>query len=686
MIQFELPQNNANIIKVIGVGGGGGNAVNYMYNLGIEGVDFIVCNTDKKALNNSPVPTKIQLGPSLTQGLGAGANPEIGQRACQESIEEIENLLINNTKMVFVTAGMGGGTGTGGAPIVAKVAKDLGILTVGIVTTPFSYEGKRRQRQAEEGINDLRNNVDTILVISNDKLRHQFGNIAASQAFCRADDILATATKCITDVINSQGHIVVDFADVSTVMRDGGVAILGNATAKGENRAYEAAELALNSPLLNDNNINGAKWVLLNINSAHGVHEHTLDEVEMIQAYIQEQAGEECDVIFGTGFDDNLDDHISVTIIATGFEYNNTQSAFSGNQKKPMADRTREVWVLNESNEESKTIEAVAPVESVPIAVSETFKPVIDQPLTNESVTNKLETFILETHQPVTNDPVTNNVETSKLETIKFATEGLLSDPLAPTMIEIEPPAIPNGIAFGLGMSFRQSSSQPVTEIQVPKATEIPLRESYTLMPETVVAVSEPEIIQAPVVNAQPVQEIKPQPIVKEEEKIIFELSIETEETPVAPVNEVVVEKTPSAADVQAELDALFTSPMKVVEKTEQQMNDEYVTVKGITINRRKGNRLLTDSELEAEVNFELQKRAFDERASRLRSMSFNVNKADIDNDEANIPAYQRQNKVLDQHPTSSEDVYSGVSVKNGMNNGSNISTRNTFLNGNNPD
>jgi cell division protein FtsZ len=268
MIQFDLPQNTSSIIKIVGVGGGGGNAVNYMYNLGIDGVDFIVCNTDQKALNNSSVPTKIQLGPALTQGLGAGANPEIGMRACQESINEIENLLLDNTKMVFVTAGMGGGTGTGGAPIVAKVSKDLGILTVGIVTTPFSYEGKRRKQQAEAGIASLRENVDTILVISNDKLRQQFGNIPASQAFSRADDILATATKCITDVINSQGHIVVDFADVSTVMRNGGVAILGSATARGENRAYEAVEQAINSPLLNDDSIKGAKWVLLNINSA----------------------------------------------------------------------------------------------------------------------------------------------------------------------------------------------------------------------------------------------------------------------------------------------------------------------------------------------------------------------------------------------------------------------------------
>jgi cell division protein FtsZ len=456
MIQFELPQNNANIIKVIGVGGGGGNAVNYMYNLGLDGVDFIVCNTDKKALNNSPVPTKIQLGPSLTQGLGAGANPEIGQLACKESIEEIENLLINNTKMVFVTAGMGGGTGTGGAPIVAKVAKDLGILTVGIVTTPFSYEGKRRQRQAEEGITALRVNVDTILVVSNDKLRHQFGNIAASQAFCRADDILATATKCITDVINSQGHIVVDFADVSTVMRDGGVAILGNATAKGENRAFDAAEQALNSPLLNDNQINGAKWVLLNINSAHGIFEHTLDEVEMIQAYIQEQAGEDCDVIFGTGFDDNLGEHISVTIIATGFERRDTEKAYT-EERTPLNQRVKEIYVLGQDSE-----------------------PEIKLELPNEQAP----------------DTAPQN----------FTEPEMVTDPMAPTLIEIEPPAIPNRMAFGMTATHRRMMNIPPIAI---------VEEKHVLIQDKIEDNSFSEVV---ITN-----EKENTIMLQEEEKIVFE-------------------------------------------------------------------------------------------------------------------------------------------------------------------
>jgi len=321
MIHFDLPKEKSSIIKVIGVGGGGSNAVNHMYSQQIEGVNFIICNTDAQAIAQSSVPNKIQLGPHLTQGLGAGANPEIGKQATEESLEEIKRILEVNTKMAFITAGMGGGTGTGGAPIIAKICKDLGILTVGIVTTPFAYEGKKRQQQAQAGINTLKDYVDTLLVISNDKLRHQFGNLTMKAAFSKADNVLATAAKCITDVINSTGQINVDFADVCTVMRNGGVAILGSATAQGEDRAYKAIQEALNSPLLNDNDIRGAKWILININSAEGESEFTMDEVEIIQNYLLEQAGEETDVILGMGYDNSLGDQIGITLIATGFEH-----------------------------------------------------------------------------------------------------------------------------------------------------------------------------------------------------------------------------------------------------------------------------------------------------------------------------------------------------------------------------
>lgn len=353
MIHFDLPKEKSSIIKVVGVGGGGSNAVNFMHSLNIEGVNFIICNTDAQAIALSKVPNKIQLGPHLTQGLGAGANPDIGRQATEESLEEIRHILEVNTKMVFITAGMGGGTGTGGAPILAKICKDLGILTVGIVTTPFSYEGRKRQIQAEEGIKVLKQYVDTLLVISNDKLRHQYGNLKMKEAFSKADNVLATAAKCITDVINSTGQINVDFADVCTVMRNGGVAILGSASVNGENRAQKAIEEALNSPLLNDNDIRGAKWILININSAEGEHEFTMDEVDIIQNYLIGQAGEHTDVILGLGYDNSLGANIGITLIATGFEH---RDPFTKREEKKPEPKKEEkvVMTLGITGEEKK--------------------------------------------------------------------------------------------------------------------------------------------------------------------------------------------------------------------------------------------------------------------------------------------------------------------------------------------
>ncbi|QEH43754.1 cell division protein FtsZ [Chitinophaga sp. XS-30] len=354
MIHFDLPKEKSSIIKVIGIGGGGSNAVNHMFSQNIEGVNFIICNTDAQAIANSPVPNKVQLGPHLTQGLGAGANPRIGEQATEESFEEIKKILEVNTKMAFITAGMGGGTGTGGAPIIARICKELGILTVGIVTTPFSYEGKKRMLQAEEGINRLKDFVDTLLIISNDKLRQKFGDLKFKAAFEKADNVLATAAKCITDVINSTGQINVDFADVCTVMRNGGVAILGAAVAEGESRAQKAIEEALTSPLLNDNDIKGAKWILINISSAEGEFEHTLDEMDTIQAYVQSMAGEDCDVILGVGYDQSLERNLGVTIIATGFEQNPIQQIKPANTDAGQKDEPKIVMTLGAEGEEKK--------------------------------------------------------------------------------------------------------------------------------------------------------------------------------------------------------------------------------------------------------------------------------------------------------------------------------------------
>lgn len=408
MIHFEIPKNQSSIIKVIGVGGGGSNAVNYMYNLGIDGVDFVVCNTDSQALALSPVVNKIQLGPHLTAGLGAGANPEIGKQSCEESIEDISKILKVNTRMAFITAGMGGGTGTGGAPVVAKICRDLDILTVGIVTTPFTYEGRKRMKQAQDGIERMREHVDTVLIISNDKLRQQFGNLPFTQAFAKADDILATAAKCITDVITTTGSMNVDFADVCTVMKNGGVAILGSATVSGENRALHAVEQALNSPLLNDSDITGAKWILLNITSAAGEFEHTMDEAEAIQAYVQQQAGDYCDVILGMGHDPNLGDKIGVTVIATGFNYKdiNIELPVKKKEAEKINFKLEEVAPVVETtiNFENKA-EAVKPVDLTPTLVEE---PVMELKYREEEPATAPEMTIIET-QP---EPVQETQET----------------------------------------------------------------------------------------------------------------------------------------------------------------------------------------------------------------------------------------------------------------------------------
>lgn len=316
-MKFDLPKDQSSIIKVIGVGGGGSNAVNHMYRQGINGVDFIICNTDQQALDLSPIPNKIQLGSTLTEGRGAGSNPQVGKNAAIENVEELKDIFEKNTQMVFITAGMGGGTGTGAAPIIAQTAREMGILTVGIVTIPFTFEGRRRKTQADEGLAELRDNVDTLLVICNDKLREMHGNLKISEAFSKADDILTVAAKGIAEIITVAGYINVDFEDVKTVMKDGGTAIMGSAAAEGEGRAVKAVNQALASPLLNDNDITGANYILLNITS--GEEEVSMDEIDEITEFIQNESGNTADIIWGNGVDESLGNKISVTIIATGF-------------------------------------------------------------------------------------------------------------------------------------------------------------------------------------------------------------------------------------------------------------------------------------------------------------------------------------------------------------------------------
>ncbi len=378
-ISFDLPKNQSNVIKVIGVGGGGSNAINHMFKQGIKGVDFVVCNTDSQALQNSPVPNKIQLGVSLTEGLGAGANPDVGQQAAIESIADIEKMLDSNTKMVFITAGMGGGTGTGAAPVIAQLAKERDILTVGIVTIPFQFEGKVRSDQALNGVERLRKQVDSLIVINNNKLREVYGNLGFKAGFSKADEVLATASRGIAEVITHHYTQNIDLKDAKTVLANSGTAIMGSATASGDNRAKDAIVAALDSPLLNDNKITGAKNVLLLIVS--GTNEITIDEIGEINDHIQTEAGYNANIIMGVGEDESLGDAVAVTIIATGFNVEQQNGIVNTEPKK----------IIHSLEDEQKIVQDLTqkPVATFSAPVEEEVVPVVAE-IKEEAVEEKI--------------------------------------------------------------------------------------------------------------------------------------------------------------------------------------------------------------------------------------------------------------------------------------------------------
>tara|TARA_Y100000766_G_C18914092_1_gene610058 strand:+ start:2128 stop:3870 length:1743 start_codon:yes stop_codon:yes gene_type:complete len=411
MMQFEIEKQESSIIKVFGVGGGGSNAVNHMYKAGIKGVDFFICNTDEQALEMSPVPNKIQLGLNLTGGRGAGSIAEVGKNAAIENIDQIKEILENDTKMLFITAGMGGGTGTGAAPIIARLAKELGILTVAIVTYPFGFEGRKRSNQADGGLEELRDSVDTCVIICNDKLREIYGNLSLSDAFAKADDILTIASKGIAEIITRTGYINVDFEDVRTVMTDSGVAIMGSSLASGENRALKAAQEALESPLLNDNNIEGANYILLNITS--GNNEVMMDEISQITDYIQDEAGLSADIIWGTGKDEELGDNISITLIATGFEANKSIGGIQTEKKK-----AKVVHALkSEENNASQDEEVKNLLQQETLSLKPELK-TLDSPQKAEQIKMELNLPISEK----TDDSTTNS------ESVIFENKGIITD------------------------------------------------------------------------------------------------------------------------------------------------------------------------------------------------------------------------------------------------------------------
>ena len=635
MIHFDLPKEQSSIIKVIGVGGGGSNAVNHMFSQHIEGVNFIICNTDAQAIAQSKVPNKIQLGPHLTQGLGAGANPVIGRQATEESLEEIKRILEVNTKMAFITAGMGGGTGTGGAPILAKICKDLGILTVGIVTTPFAYEGKKRIAQAEEGILLLKSHVDTLLVISNDKLRHQFGNLKMKEAFAKADNVLATAAKCITDVINSTGQINVDFADVCTVMSNGGVAILGSATADGENRAQMAIENAINSPLLNDNDIRGAKWILININSAEGEHEFTMDEVEVIQNYLLNQAGDDTDVILGLGYDNNLGNQIGITLIATGFEH---KDPF---EKKPE---------LSEKKIDDKIIMTLEMPVKEDIAAKALKQPTLQFDEKEAQVLDEEKALAEIMEVPVLQNPeddlmprmVEHVVEEIKVELPGKTTVDKLEN--TPVFFEIssaadQVPVIEFDITEDQVQAEKTTAETAIETIQPivnKEASNTPSSGGYLAKPSQIYVEEQPES------KSNSTEELLPLQKTVQEDEPVIEMQL--------------VVKSQKAAEEEQLVQQ--TQPIMMSNVEEPAVQDE---------------------------TEELRRRAT-ERIAKLRNLSFNINAADPNNEFETVPAYLRRNMELHNSIADVESFYSNYTVKSDENNQAEISTINTFLEGKKPD
>ena len=445
-ISFEMPKTQSNTIKVIGVGGGGSNAVNHMYTQEIKGVDFVICNTDAQALENSPVPNKIQLGANLTSGLGAGANPEVGAQAAKESMQEIQQMLNTQTKMVFITAGMGGGTGTGAAPIIAKIAKDMDILTVGIVTMPFAFEGRRRSKQAQLGIDQLRQNVDSLIVINNNKLREVYGNLGFKAGFSKADEVLSTASRGIAEVITHHYKQNIDLHDAKTVLSNSGTAIMGSAKEEGQTRAKTAIVKALDSPLLNDNKITGAKNVLLLIVS--GTNEVTLDEIGEINDYIQDEAGYDANIIMGIGEDKELGDAIAVTIVATGFAADQQSTITNTEVKK----------IVHTLEDEQK---ATYDFGEKKVAKS----PTINEPLTNKNeakIVHILEEDIVESEVPKMNLVSTTNeiaemtvvFDEVQIETIS-EDDFVITDktPVQETKVHEEPKTIQADLLFDLPLN-----------------------------------------------------------------------------------------------------------------------------------------------------------------------------------------------------------------------------------------
>jgi cell division protein FtsZ len=634
-ISFDLPKNQSNVIKVIGVGGGGSNAINHMFKQGIRGVDFIVCNTDSQALQNSPVPNKIQLGVNLTEGLGAGANPDVGHQSAIESIDEIEKMLDTNTKMVFITAGMGGGTGTGAAPVIAQLAKDRDILTVGIVTLPFQFEGKVRYEQAQIGITKLRKQVDSLIVINNNKLREVYGNLGFKAGFSKADEVLATASRGIAEVITHHYTQNIDLKDAKTVLANSGTAIMGSAIASGVNRAKEGIISALDSPLLNDNKITGAKNVLLLIVS--GSDEITIDEIGEINDYIQSEAGHNANIIMGVGEDETLGDAISVTIIATGFNIEQQREIVN-------IEPTKIIHVLGE---EQKNV------------IDLTQKPI-------PTFTNTIETPIAESKE-----------ERIVFELIEEEKEEIIAEPKV--VLQSEELMHMNEFIRNLDVTFEIIS--PIQDLDfVVSSNEVKQIE-----------VVEPKIFQkeeqATLSFELPLT--KTEPIAKEEPKIIFELNNETKDIQVnQPIEFVPITELSDNGIIRYTLEEFTdtenslanSKPNSVVEEeiVPEELN---ITMKKIEVVENATPSLESISPIEMTIQESMKLRT-EERRRKLKDFNYKFHNTISKIDELErIPAYKRQNVDLNSLPQPG--VNSRISVGTDSNDDLQLRSNNSFLHDN---
>ncbi|MEO8237953.1 MAG: cell division protein FtsZ [Flavobacterium sp.] len=654
-ISFDLPKNQSNVIKVIGVGGGGSNAINHMFKQGIKGVDFIVCNTDSQALQNSAVPNKIQLGVNLTEGLGAGANPDVGQQSAIESIAEIEKMLERGTKMVFITAGMGGGTGTGAAPVIAQLAKEREILTVGIVTIPFQFEGKVRQEQALLGIEKLRKQVDSLIVINNNKLREVYGNLGFKAGFSKADEVLATASRGIAEVITHHYTQNIDLRDAKTVLSNSGTAIMGSSVASGENRAKDAIITALDSPLLNDNKITGAKNVLLLIVS--GSNEITLDEIGEINDHIQAEAGYNANIIMGVGEDETLGEAIAVTIIATGFDVEQQNEIVNTEPKKiihTLEDEQRSVHNLTNSTLTSFDLNAET--------ATSTTKP-------EEKIVFDL---MQDTAVPVIAAPVA------------------VTPVIAPTSMNQEELVIMSEFIKNLDVTFEIVS--PITDIDFNiSSPEVQTFQEFKPVQQKIIEREEQTTFSfdLPLFKAEP--EVKKEPVAEQETKILFELTNETRNikvndpvqfVPVTELSDNGIIKYSLEEYMEVENDLATSKPIeKVVEDViPEELN---ITMKPKVEFAQETSLPVSEnvSPMELTIEETLRLRA-EERRKKLKEFNykFHNNVSRIDELEKE-PAYKRLG--IDLSNTQSNTTNSRISVGTDSNNDLQLRSNNSFLHDN---